>query len=142
MPKRWIKFPDNVVITDPESGKNVQTITFGEFLKKLMFNPLWNEGYVQAQAQDSIMRSYESEMRSTCSPGMWVAEEDWKYLEQTARHPRQMLLGPTGVTVQPGFGYHPSISRQLLPMQRAVIEAMTELEKERYDVRPAQEASA
>lgn len=139
MPKRWVHFPDYVVFYDPLTRQALQrkdgsadVMDFGEFLQALMHNPVWSEGYAQAQAQDSILRAYEAATKNG-EDGMWIAEEDHKILERTVREPKSLHIGPLGPQITAGFGRHPSMARQFLPLQEAVIKAKTEIEKARAD---------
>jgi hypothetical protein len=140
MPKKWIEFPTPVTFYDPdtrevikvkETGKN-DVMNFGEFLKVLMANPLWNEGYKQGQAQDSILRSYD-EASAKNESGMWVAEEDHAFLDTAAKNPRTLLVSQMGPQVLNGFGRVPAMARQYLPFQDAIIRAKTESEKAKDD---------
>lgn len=140
MPKRWITFPEPYLLVDSKGepltnseGKVDDKLDFGAFLEKVWFNPLWNEGYDQSEAQDAIKRAY-AEASKKGAPGMWLAESDWRYLETACKQPKQQLFTPMGPVTQPGFGMHPSVANQLLPMQRAVVKAVTEAEKERADL--------
>jgi len=142
MSRRWIEFPDAVKFYDPftkkpvmekqEDGTEKQAeLDFKGFMNILMSNPIWNEGYKQGSAQDSIMSAFEEAWEK--APGFWVSDEDFKFLEPCATNPQQVIIvGGQGHTVK-GFGRHPTMARQYVPMQESVIRAKTESEKKKAD---------
>lgn len=139
MPKKWIEFPPKVMFYDPATKEAIKdkdgketSMDFEEFLSALMGNPLWNEGFAQAQAQDSIMRAFE-EAKEQNAPGMWVAEEDHKFLEKSAKEPKTVLIIGGTAQIMNGFGRHPSMSRQFLTLQESIIKAKSESEKAKAD---------
>jgi hypothetical protein len=142
MSRRWIEFPDEVKFYDPFSKKPIMvrgeddsekqdTLNFKSFMNALMSNPLWNEGYAQGSAQESIMSAFEEAWEK--EPGFWVADEDFKFLEICAKTPKQLIIvNGQGMEVK-GFGRHPTMARQYVPMQEAIIRAKTESEKKKAD---------
>ena len=65
--------------------------------------------------------------------GFWVSDEDHKYLDICAKTPQQILIiNGQGITVK-GFGRHPTMARQYVPMQESIIRAKTESEKKKAD---------
>jgi hypothetical protein len=142
MARRWIEFPETLKFYDPfskkpfmvkdENGNEKQDeLTFKGFMNVLMSNPLWNEGYTQGSAQESIMGAFEEAWEK--EPGFWVSDEDYKYLEICAKTPKQVIIaGGQGHEVR-GFGRHPTMARQYVPMQESIIRAKTESEKKKAD---------
>jgi hypothetical protein len=128
---RWIIFPESLVFYDPitkvqltQDGR-VEVLTFGDFLNLIMMNPIWSDGYATAQAQDNILNAFTKAYVAKES-GMWVLEDpDFKLLEIATKEPRLLHVGPKGAQLIHGFGKHPSMARQFLPMMNAVLQAKT-----------------
>jgi hypothetical protein len=142
MSRRWIEFPDAVKFYDPftkkmvmekqEDGSEKQAeLDFLGFINILMSNPIWNEGYAQSSAQESIMSDFEEAWEK--APGFWVSDEDFKFLETCAKNPQQIIINNVQAILVKGFGRHPTMARQYVPMQEAVIRAKTESEKKKAD---------
>lgn len=125
MPKRKILIQPPVRIVDPMTSEPIEgpegALSFRDFFRKLFSNPLWNESFAAARAQDAIIRSIEEALTKK-EDGFWVSEEDWKFLETCVNTPRFYANGQ----VLAGIGYHPAIARQILPFMTAVIDATTE----------------
>jgi hypothetical protein len=119
---RKIEIPSPVQFHDPFTGTPKETMDFGAFLLCLMGNPLWLEGYAQAKAQDNVLRSYALAC-DTNETTMQVSDEDFIFLERASREPKMMHIGPLGPQVMAGFGKHPAMARQFLPLQEAIINA-------------------
>lgn len=138
--KRWIEFVPNTELKNPDTGETLLdkdtgkpvVITMEIFMKKLMANPLWNDGWNQAQAQDEIMKDFGMSQRAGAT-GMWVAEEHFPFLEQAAKNPRFVIVGAMGSTSQTGFGFHPAMSRQFVPFQASIVNAKTEADKKKFE---------
>jgi len=140
--RKWLEFPDSVKFYDPfakkpvmekqEDGTEKQAeLDFKGFMNILMSNPIWNEGYAQGAAQESIMCAFEEAWGK--ETGFWVSDEDHKYLDICAKTPQQILIiNGQGITVK-GFGRHPTMARQYVPMQESIIRAKTESEKKKAD---------
>ena len=142
MSRRWIEFPEAVKFYEPHSKKPIMVrdedgaekpdeMDMKAFMSVMMANPVWNEGYAQAAAQETIMESFEEAWEK--APGFWVADEDFKFLEPCAKNPRQVIIvNGQGHEVK-GFGRHPSMARQYVRLQESVIRAKTESEKKAAD---------
>lgn len=129
---RVIEVPIAFTFCEPVTGKSLdETLSFGDFLHLLMMNPLWSNGYVEAKAQDEILRAYEAVDRTHHPMCMRISEVAWTFLERAAREPRIVHIGAQGVQILAGFGKHPSMARQFLPMQEAVLHAEKESEAPR-----------
>jgi hypothetical protein len=149
MSRRWIEFPEAIKFYNPstkepimvkqEDGSEKQDdLDFKDFMDAMMANPVWNEGYAQASAQESIMSDFEEAWEK--EPGFWVADEDFKFLETCAKTPQQVIIvGSQAMTVK-GFGRHPSMARQYVRMQEAIVRAKTEAEKKADDKKHEEEA--
>lgn len=138
MSRRRIEFPEAIkfydpftkkpiMVKDPETGEEKQdTLDFKQFMDSMMSNPVWNEGYAQGSAQEAIMTDFEAAWEK--DTGFWVSDEDFKFLEPCAKNPQQVIIvGGQAHTVK-GFGRHPTMARQYVSMQEAVIRAKTEAE--------------
>lgn len=102
------------------TGVVLDTLTFCKFLERVFQNPLWNESWKHGQAQLAISQlAQQAEEKSEES--FVVSEEDWAFLEKATKFPQTAMA--SGHTI-PGFGYIPSIARQIVPLQLAVIEAV------------------
>jgi hypothetical protein len=140
MGKRWIEFAADVQLRNPDNQeplldkdtKAPVVMTMKLFLDKLMGNPLWNEGWNQALAQDTIMKDFD-EAKKAGHEGMWVLDEHYVFLEQAAKTPRYVIVTAMGSTAQPGFGFHPSMSRQFVSFQASIINAQNEVGKAKLD---------
>ncbi len=127
MPQRYIEIPAPVVLRNPDdgaplkndNGSDAAPITFLDFIKKLMFNPKWSESYPNIKSADAVLKALEIARDGVAI----LAEEDWARLEEAARNPKQVLMTPGGLVTQPGYGYHPRVTMQLLPLIEAVILA-------------------
>jgi hypothetical protein len=118
MPQRKIIVPSPILLTGT-NGEAAGRIAFRGFLEMVFQNPIWAETYKAAVAQHAIAEAAaraEGEEKTE----IVVAGEDWELLKRAVEQPRHATL--TGA-VMPGFGFMPAISRQILPMQRAIIEA-------------------
>jgi hypothetical protein len=136
----WIEFPKAIKFYDPfspdkkpllekgDDGVEKQAeLDFKQFMDALMSNPLWNEGYAQAAAQESIMTDFEAAWGK--EKGFWVSDGDFKFLEPCAKNPRQIVIKDGRVLEVRGFGRHPMMARQYVSMQESIIRAKTESEK-------------
>lgn len=131
MPQKYIEVPAPVVLKNPDDGTPIRNdsggfadpITFTDFIKKLMFNPKWSESYPNIKSADSICKAVEYGLKDGV---IILAEEDWLRLDDAARNPRQAVLVGGNMTVQSGYGYHPRITMQLLPLIEAVVAAKNE----------------
>ena len=128
MPTRKIIFPSPVTLRDPADGSVLTgpPVTMGDFVKKLFANPIWNESYKAARAQDSIGRAIDNAVIAK-DGSFSVAEEDWQYLKAAAENPRMVVFvqGGGSQTIA-GFGALPSMARQFVVFQTAIIDAIVE----------------
>ena len=127
MPQRKIVFPESVQLLDPDSGQPLAgpegLLDFTSFLRKLFNNPLWNESWKQGMAQRSIAQAVKEAIAEK-RPAVLIAEEDWEFLATAAKTPRSaVFVAGMGMQVISGFGYHPAVAGQLIPMQLAIINA-------------------
>lgn len=132
MPMRYIEVPGPVTLRDPstkevlknEEGKD-NVWTFANMITKLLSNPKWAESYAAMRAQASI----EAALADIKDGVMVLSEEDWTKLKDAAETPRTALLTTMGPQVMNGFGLHPMLSSQLLPLLQPIVEAPTERKK-------------
>lgn len=133
MPIRYITVPATVVFKNPfkdevlkgPSGEE-EKMSFGDFLEKLMHNPMWGEHYHNTKAQNEIMEAWEKCKASKEEPQiMLLGEEDWQKLKQSAEHPKFEVITAQGTQTRAGYGVHSTLSRQLLPLVAAIMEAPT-----------------
>lgn len=126
MSKRVILVPDPITFFDPFTGApKGETMDFGGFLLCLMSNPLWVESYSSAKAQDNIIKAYAESVAHKRNV-MTISEEDCCFLERAVREPRVLHIGALGPQILFGFGKHPTMARQFLPFQEAVIQSTAE----------------
>lgn len=126
MPQRYITIPEPITLKDPKTKEPLKKqdgsfdmLSFSEFLHKVMFNPMWNQTVQNIKAADAINKAFDGAKDGV----MVLAEEDWKKLESAVQNPVQQLITQMGAQNQPGFGYHPTLTPQLLPLIDAVLEA-------------------
>ena len=138
MPKRYIEVPGAVELREPITKKKLENKdgepevwNFTVILSKLMSNPKWAENYANMRSQEAIEVAYE-EAISNGSGIMELAEEDWIKLKDAADNPRVQINGPMGLQLVPGYGLHPSMSRQILPLISPIMEAKTERPRPKY----------
>jgi len=132
MPMRYIEIPAAVTLRDPstkevlkdQDGKD-QTWTFPQIINKLMSNPKWGESYAAMRSQGAI----EDALADAKDGVMVLSEEDWTKLKDAAETPRTAVITTMGPQVFSGFGIHPMLSRQLLPLIIPIIEAPAERKK-------------
>jgi hypothetical protein len=121
--QRKISVPKPIRLVDPISGASSSgpegTLTFRGFLDRAFQNPLWNESMKNGLAQLAIARAAQ-EAEEQGNDSFVLSEEDWQLLEQAVQHPKTAL--GTGQVIF-GFGYLPTMARQLIPMQDAVVRA-------------------
>lgn len=127
MPQRYITIPEAVILRDPISRQSLktkegqdETLDFAGFLNKLFSHPKWSENYLNIKSAAAIEKAFADAKDSL----MVLAEEDWKKLCDAAENPRTVLIHPTaGPQVQMGYGFHPTLSTQLLPLIEAIVQA-------------------
>jgi hypothetical protein len=133
MPMRYIEVPAPVTLRDPatkevlkdQDGKD-QVWTFPQIINKLMSNPKWGESYAAMRSQGAI----EDALTDSVKDGVMVlSEEDWTKLKEAVETPRTAVITTMGPQVFSGFGLHPMLSRQLLPLLVPIIEAPAERKK-------------
>lgn len=132
MPIRYVTVPADVKFKDPTTGdpmKNAdgedEVLTFGNFLIKLMHNPVWAESLANMKAQDEIMSAWE-ECKERADGVLQLSEDEWTKLKATVDNPRVEVFVPgIGAQLRAGYGYHPSVSRQLVPLACAIVDAPT-----------------
>lgn len=131
MPIRYISVPQDVLFKDPVSGEPIkdangqqEKLTFEAFLQKLMHNPMWSENYHNTKAQDEIMDAWEK-CKAEGGEMMLLGEEEWQRLKQAVEFPKTEVITPMGAQIRVGLGYLAALSRQILPMSAAVVEAPT-----------------
>lgn len=128
-PYRYIKIPSPVTFVHPVTKAPVEpaeTCSFMELVLKVMENPKWKVSYDDMMAARNILVALDTAM-NTKSETMVLLESDWARLEEAVRNPRQFIMNKiTGTKVEPGFGYHPLVASQILPLCDAVIGASKE----------------
>jgi hypothetical protein len=130
MPKRYIVVPPDVFLVDPETKAPLpgsdgaqQTITFSSFLQRLMNNPMWIENYANMRSQAAILDALKEKSWSGEKSLMELAEEDWLKLKNAAEFPKVEYVTTAGRQIVPGYGFHPTLSAQLLPLVEAIVSA-------------------
>lgn len=125
MPIRIIEIPKPVALINYETkqpilegGKPVEW-TFETVLIRLMSNPVWQESFPGMRAQQSIVQAFASRDEDK----MLLAEDDWKKLRDAAENPRVTIMTTDGQLVANGFGVHPTIAFQLVPLIAPIIDA-------------------
>lgn len=128
MPIRIITIPPPVAILDPITRKPAldptgapQTCDFALVLSRLMANPVWSETYAAMRAQAAIMDAFER----ADGGQLELAEEDWLKLKAAAESPRTHVDTAQGPQLVAGLGMHPAVSRQVVPLLAAIVEAKT-----------------
>lgn len=129
MPLRYIEIPPPVTFLDPITKEELtgpegklEIWDFKLLLNKIMSNPKWTETYAAMRAQASI----ENALNEAKDGVMVLSEEDWLRLKEAVEMPRTQLFGTNGIQVIPGFGAHPTLGAQLLPLLAPIVEATTE----------------
>jgi hypothetical protein len=129
MPMRYIEIPADVTLRDPmtkevlkDPDQKDQVWTFQMIINKLMSNPKWGESYAAMRSQAAIEDAL-AEAKDGC---MVLSEEDWNKLKDAAENPRTAVITTMGPQAFQGFGLHPSLSRQLLPLLKPIVEAPAE----------------
>lgn len=123
MPIRYISIPSiTITFRDPATdaaiktidGTKDETVTFDQFLGRLMHNPLWGESYQAIKAQHEIFAAMLKAKERDLGRVIMLSEEDWQRLKQAAEFPKPV-----------GFGYHPGLVSQLLPFLQPIFDAPT-----------------
>ena len=128
MPTRYIEIPDPITLKDPVSKAPLTTDgqpevwDFKQIISKIMSNPKWGESYAAMRAQAAI----EDALAEAKDGVMVIAEEDWSKLKDAAENPRTQVITSMGPQVMAGFGVHPTLVRQLIPLLAPIVEAKTE----------------
>lgn len=128
MPTRYIEIPEPVTLKDPVSKAVLTTDgqpevwDFKQIINKIMSNPKWGETYAAMRAQAAI----EDALADAKDGVMVVAEEDWTKLKDAAENPRTQVITTMGAQVISGFGVHPTLVRQLIPLIAPIVDAKTE----------------
>lgn len=131
MPIRYVNVPETVKFKEPFTGELLKTqegkdeeLSFEGFLQKLMHNPMWGETFTNMKAQSVIMAEWER-CKASGDKVMVLAEEEWSKLKAAAEAPKYEILTPMGSQIRPGYGVHPSLALQLVPLVTAVVDALT-----------------
>lgn len=124
MPTKFITIPDPVQFVDPRTKQTLtgpgNSLSFGDLLHKVMDNPKWGQTYKLIKAADAIMAAYDEADDNV----MVLSEEDHKQLKEAVENPKVLVLFDSApAQTQSGFGIHPRLSRQLIPLCDAVILA-------------------
>lgn len=118
--KRYIIVPDALTLTEPtgEPMKDSEEISFKDFVLKQMNNPIWMESYTKVLAGDALMEQIKA------GKSVIVLDDDeWNVLKSAVENPKQVLNGPFGASTQSGYGWIPSVTPQLLPFIKAIMNA-------------------
>ena len=131
MPTRYIEIPEPVTLRDPVSKAPLTTDgqpevwDFKQIINKIMSNPKWGESYAAMRSQAAI----EDALTDAKDGVMIIAEEDWSKLKDAAENPRTQVITAMGPQVLSGFGVHPTLVRQLIPLIAPIVDAKTERPK-------------
>jgi len=147
MPKIYIKIPESVRFVDAKTrepfGKTPDeiaknTVSFEDLVLKVMDNPKWNKSYKAIKSADAIMMALREALDG--DGVMVLADSDYQEMKTAVESPEIIVYGPTGEPrVSPGFGIHPRLSPQLIPLCDAIINASEEDPRAEKDA-PADEA--
>jgi hypothetical protein len=121
MPQRFVVVPESVTLKS-SGGEGVE-VSFRDFVTNLMNNPMWGESFSNVRAQAAIMRAVDAGEKILA-----LAEEDWRLLKSAVESPKQLSATKQGVQVIPGYGVHPSVAYQLLPLACAIVDAKDRLD--------------
>ncbi len=131
MPIRYITVPATLKLKEPFTGEPLKSqdgqdeeFSFEAFLQKLMHNPVWGENFPNMKAQSEIMTAWEK-CKASGESIIVLAEEDWLKLKAAAENPKFEVLTQMGSQIRAGYGVHPTLSRQLVPMVSAILDAPT-----------------
>jgi len=130
---KTITVPNDVVLMRPhtneplrhDNGQPELPVTFIRFLNNLLSNPMWVESYENLKSAKSIFAAIQN-MKSTAGLGpikLTLEDSDWEKLKSTAMYPKMLIVTPNGPVVTVGYGFHPQVSMQLLPMIEAIVNA-------------------
>ena len=136
MPKLYIEIPEDIRFVDSKTKEPIQgddgSMSFEDLIHKVMDNPKWNQSYKLIKAADAIMKAFEE-----ASDGIMIlADTDHKELKEAIENPKVLIITAVhGAQTQPGFGIHPRLSRQMLPLLDPIINAtendpLAEVEKD------------
>jgi hypothetical protein len=123
---RHITVPSDVVLVHPhtsepllqDNGNPEAPVSFKRFLSSLLSNPMWIESYDNLKSAKVIEDAIKT-MNGTLS----LPNDEWARLEVAAKHPRMVIVSAAGPTIVSGYGFHPQVSAQLLPLVEAVVNA-------------------
>ena len=127
MPQRYMIVPEPVTFIDPNTkepmkdkdGKAWEPLTFKALIERFFSNPKWNENYKNTKSLQAIEKALEN-----ANGVVQLAQEDWEKLKDCAENPKTLLgQGPMGPIIQSGWGFHPSLNTQLIPLLDAIVEA-------------------
>lgn len=133
MPNRYVEIPPPVTVLDPTSNQPIpdeKPLDFDFVMTKLMSHPVWGESFAAMRSQDAIHDAWKNAKDGV----MVLAEEDWTRLKQAVETPK--ITAPTGQVI-PGFGVHPTVVRQLVPLLNPIVEAKSERPKAKLKAEPA-----
>jgi hypothetical protein len=127
MPQIYIPIPEAVQLVDPNSGEPLQgenQIIDADFIvRKVLDNPKWNDSFKLMEAAMAIRKSFEDRDNGVAI----MAEEDYRAFKEALENPQMLILLPDGKSiVQRGFGLHPRLSPQLVPLIKPMISATSE----------------
>jgi hypothetical protein len=130
---KYIRIPKPVTLFDPDTKEplkdekgNPQVLSFKGLLGKIFHNPMWNESFNNLRAMRDIEEACE-EAYSQSKPYIKMPQETWLIIQKAVLSPKFEMMHPTaGVQIVSGFGYHPTIASQLIPLLLPIINATLE----------------
>jgi len=125
---RHIKVPFPITLHNPhtmkvlrkDDGTPEEVVSFRSFINNLLTNPKWVETYTNLKAASVISTAVNALFDGE---ELVLPEDAWRMLSEAAMFPKQIIVTPNGPVVVVGFGFHPQVSVQLIPMLDAIFNA-------------------
>ena len=122
---RYITIPPAVEFKDPDTKEPIEgsrPATFWSFMFALFQNPIWKDSYAGVVACQSILTALDT-AGVTGAKLMVLPEASWEKLVDAVNNPRQLIVTVMGPKVEPGYGWMPVHTPQLLPFMDAILGA-------------------
>ena len=121
MPKRYVKIPESVVFktATKEPINGLGPLSLKGFVQSLLLNPVFSSTYPGVRSAIAIEEAFDDETARMAV----LSEEDWAKLKDAAENPKRVSLTEAGSGTQTGYGYHPALTRQLIPLIEAIVKA-------------------
>ena len=122
--ERRITVPPPVRLSDPATGAPLllEGLPVAWDLRAvicaLMSNPRWLSSFASLKAQGTVMAAVDA-ARATEAPSFVLPGDVWELLRAAVEQP----LTLSGGQIVPGFGVHPQVCWQLVPILSAILDA-------------------